>query len=117
MANSSCPGLSAKCVFALDIPGIHVLTDSSKKDVDGRDKSPAMTKKRILFKSLEGVGRVLGMKRTGIIVPEYRFPLARRHCREIGPMLQFKWIRTDITRITIAKQDAKACTSKTRSVW
>jgi hypothetical protein len=27
-----------KRVFALDVPGIHVLSPSGKKDVDGRDK-------------------------------------------------------------------------------
>ena len=31
---SSCPGKSAKRVFALDVPGIHVL--AAKKVVDGR---------------------------------------------------------------------------------
>ncbi len=35
--SSSCPGSSAKRVFALDVQGIHVLA-ASKKDVDGRDK-------------------------------------------------------------------------------
>src|ERR1700730_895095 len=54
-----------------------------------------MTKKRILFKSLEGVGRALKMKRTGVIVPEYRFPLARCRCRDIVPMLQSRWIGLD----------------------
>ena len=28
--NASCPGRSAKCVFALDVPGIHVLASASK---------------------------------------------------------------------------------------
>ncbi len=35
---SSCPGRSAKRVFALDVPGIHVLNVVQQKDVDGRDK-------------------------------------------------------------------------------
>jgi hypothetical protein len=35
---SSCPAKSAKRVFALDVPGIHVLAVSrQRKDVDGRD--------------------------------------------------------------------------------
>jgi hypothetical protein len=36
---SSCPGKSAKRVFALDVSGVHVLWCSSKKDVDGRDEA------------------------------------------------------------------------------
>jgi hypothetical protein len=35
--NSSCPGKSAKRVFAPDVPGIHVLC-AARKVVDGRDK-------------------------------------------------------------------------------
>src|SRR5438309_436652 len=35
---SSCPGRSAKRVFALDVPGIHVFLAVERKDVDGRDK-------------------------------------------------------------------------------
>jgi hypothetical protein len=31
------PGKSAKRVFALDVPGIHVLATGDKEDVDGRD--------------------------------------------------------------------------------
>jgi hypothetical protein len=37
IAFSSCPAKSAKRVFALGVPGIHVLSSSSKKNVDGRD--------------------------------------------------------------------------------
>jgi len=48
--NSSCPGKSAKRVFALDVPGIHVLVAFKKEDVDGRDK-PGRDGKR--FKSLK----------------------------------------------------------------
>jgi hypothetical protein len=32
------PGSCAKHVFALDVPGIHVLLYRSKENVDGRDK-------------------------------------------------------------------------------
>jgi hypothetical protein len=32
------PGKSAKHVFALDVPGIHVFVGSEIEDVDGRDK-------------------------------------------------------------------------------
>jgi hypothetical protein len=35
---SSCPGNSAKRVFAPDDPGIHVFLSLSKQDVDGRVK-------------------------------------------------------------------------------
>ena len=35
--SSSCPAKSAKRVFALDVPGIHVLASFQQKDVDGRD--------------------------------------------------------------------------------
>jgi hypothetical protein len=38
LVSPSCPGKSAKRVFTLDVPGIHALTLSPKKDVDGRDK-------------------------------------------------------------------------------
>jgi hypothetical protein len=38
-SSSSWPGKSAKRVFALDVPAIHVLLqDAVKKDVDARDK-------------------------------------------------------------------------------
>jgi hypothetical protein len=36
--SSSWPGQSAKRVFALDVPGIPVLSGGGKKGVDGRDK-------------------------------------------------------------------------------
>jgi len=51
--NSSCPGRSAKRVFALEVPGIHGLNESCrKKDVDGRDK-PGHDEERIIFKLLK----------------------------------------------------------------
>jgi len=34
----SCPGSSAKRVFALDVLGIHALPPAKKEGVDGRDK-------------------------------------------------------------------------------
>jgi len=37
---SSCPGKSAKRVFALDVPGIHVFPGARSKDVDGRSSRP-----------------------------------------------------------------------------
>src|SRR3954464_13877254 len=37
-SSPSCPGRSAKRVFALDIPGIHPLKCCRRKGVDGRDK-------------------------------------------------------------------------------
>jgi hypothetical protein len=33
------PGKSAKRVFTLDVPGIHVPLHLNKKDVDGRDEA------------------------------------------------------------------------------
>ena len=45
--SSSCPGKSAKRVFAPDVPGIHVLTTSGKKGVDGRDKPGHDGEKRL----------------------------------------------------------------------
>jgi hypothetical protein len=34
----SCPGKSAKRIFAPDVPGIHVFPAAEFKDVDGRKK-------------------------------------------------------------------------------
>jgi hypothetical protein len=38
LQSSSCPGRSAKRVFALDVPGIHVFNRLDKEDVDRRGK-------------------------------------------------------------------------------
>jgi len=37
--NPSCPGRSAKRVFAPDVPGIHVFLSFQRQDVDGWNKS------------------------------------------------------------------------------
>ena len=47
---SSCPGKSAKRVFALDVPGIHVYLNR-KQDVDGRNKSDHDAEEALSFRA------------------------------------------------------------------